>query len=154
MNILVAIDFSDITDQVLHQSKILATAMSAQIHLVHVAEPNPDHFAYDYDPAALYAIDPSEIRDSIAKRFHEEHKKIQGFADELRDSGIETKALMVQGPTVEMLLKEAKQLKADFIIAGTHGKGLISQVLLGSTSEALIKNSSIPVHLVPSPKPD
>ncbi len=151
MNILVAIDFSDITEQVLLQANKMARALSAEVILIHVAEPNPDHIAYDYDPAAMYAIDPAEIRDSIAKRFHEEHKKLQGYAEDLRGHGLECKALMVQGPTVDMLLKEAEELAVDFIICGTHGKGLISQVLLGSTSEVLIKHSPLPVFLVPQP---
>lgn len=154
MNILVAIDFSDITEQVLLQTHKLANAMSAKVYLLNVAEPNPDHIAYDYDPAAMYAIDPSEIRDSIAKRFHEEHRKLQGYAEHMRNDGLECKALMVQGPTVEMLLKEAEQLEVDFMVAGTHGKGIISQVLLGSTSEELIKNSPLPVYLVPAVKSD
>ena len=154
MNILVAIDFSDITEQVLLQANKMAGALSAPVYLVHVAEPNPDHIAYDYDPAAMYAIDPSEIRDSIAKRFHEEHKILQAYAEDLRNHGLECKALMVQGPTVDMLLKEAEELEVDFIICGTHGKGLVSQVLLGSTSEVLIKHSPLPVLLVPQPPGD
>lgn len=152
MKILVAIDFSDITDKVLQQTQTLAQAMSAEVFLLHVAEPNPDHIAYDYDPAAVYAIDPAEIREQIAQRFHEEHKTLQQHADVLRSHGIQCKALMVQGPTVDMLLQEADKLGVDFIIAGTHGKGVLSQLLLGSTSESLVKKSALPLYLVPEDK--
>ena len=99
MKILVTIDFSDITEKVLRESQSLAQAMSAELILIHVAEANPDHITYDYDPAAMYAIDPSEIRDQIAQRFHKEHKTLQQYANELRNSGINCKALMVQGET-------------------------------------------------------
>jgi len=150
MNILVAIDFSDITEKVLEQTRVLVKKMPTEVVLIHVAEPNPDHITYDYDPAAMYAIDPSEIRNSIAQRFHQEHKALQGYAEDFRDEGLHCKALMVQGPTVEMLLKGVDKLKIDFIVAGSHGKGVLSQLLLGSTSEELIRKTSVPVYLVPA----
>lgn len=152
MNILVAIDFSDITEKVIAHTRILAGAMSAEVCLLHVAEPNPDQMAYDYDPSAVYAIDPAEIRASIAQKFHHEHQSLQQYAENMRSDGFDCKALMVQGPTVDMLLKEADKLSADMIVMGTHGKGIISQVLLGSTSKDLIKKSSIPIHLIPAGK--
>ena len=152
MKLLTAIDFSDITPRLLQHTKVLAKALNAEIYLIHVAEPNPDHIAYDYDPAAVYSIDPAEVRDSIAKRFQHEHKTIQKYAEDLRSEDIRCTALMIQGEKVELLVKEANRLQVDFIIAGTHGKGLISQVLLGSTSEELIRESPVPVHLVPAEK--
>jgi nucleotide-binding universal stress UspA family protein len=57
---------------------------------------------------------------------------------------------MIQGDTVDLLLQEAEKLEVDFIISGTHGKGLLSQILLGSTSEELLRKSPVPLHLVPS----
>lgn len=150
MKILVAVDFSDITNTVLEKSRTLAQAMSAEVVLMHVAEPHPDHIAYDYDPAAITAVDPAEIRESIAKRFHKEHQTLQEYAQNFREQGMNCKALMVQGPTVEMLLKEVEKLDSDFIVVGSNAKGMISQILLGSTSEDLIKKSKVPVYLVPS----
>lgn len=150
MKFIVALDFSDITSLVLQQSTTLARAMNAEIILVHVAEPNPDHIAYDYDPAAITAVDPAEIRANIAQKFHKEHQTLQQYSEDFRQQGIQCKALMVQGHTVEMLLKEADKLAVDFIVAGFHAKGMISQILLGSTSEALIKKTTVPVYLVPN----
>lgn len=149
MKLLVAIDFSDITAKVLHQAEALASELDAELFLIHVAEPNPDHVAYDFDPASVYAIDPKEIRDGIAERFHQEHQNLQQYADALREKNIPCTALMVQGATVDMLLQEASKLETDFIVAGTHGKGLLSQILLGSTSEELLRKSPLPLHLIP-----
>ncbi len=152
MKILVTIDFSDITERVLYQSRILAESMKAEVVLLHVAEPNADYITYDYDPAAMYAIDPSEIRDQIAQRFHTEHQTIQQYAQQFRDQGLSCKALMVQGETVEMILNGVKKLSTDMIVAGSHGKGVISKILLGSTSERLIKQTTVPIYLVPAEK--
>ncbi len=154
MKILVAIDFSDITDKVLLESRTLAKVMAAEVCLLHVAEPNPDHITYDYDPAAMYAIDPSEIRDQIAQRFHKEHKTLQKFAENFRENGLKCKALMVQGETVQMILNGIDKLSIDFIVVGSHGKGVISKILLGSTSEELIIKTPVPVYLIPVDKTD
>jgi len=153
MKILVAIDFSDITQKVLKQTEMLAKAMQAEVWLIHVAEPNPDHIAYDYDPAAMYAIDPTEIRNQIAARFQHEHKTLQGYAEHLREQGLSATALMIQGSTVDMLLAEVDKLAVNFMVVGSHGKGMISQLLLGSISEELIKESPVPIYLVSADKP-
>lgn len=150
MKFMVALDFSDITDKVLQQSSVLAKAMNAEVVLLHVAEPNPDHIAYDYDPAAISIIDPAEIRDNVAQKFHEEHRTLQKYAENFRQQGLNCKALMVQGPTLETIIKEMEKLEVDFIVAGSHAKGMLSQILLGSTSEALIKKTRVPVYLVPT----
>jgi nucleotide-binding universal stress UspA family protein len=152
MKIIAAIDFSDITPRLLEQTTTLAKTLNAELFMIHVAEPNPDHIAYDYDPATVYTVDSAEVRKSIAERFHQEHKTLQEYAEDMREQGIKCTALMIQGSTVELLLKEAERLEADFIIAGTHGKGLISQLLLGSISEQLVKQATIPIHLVPAKK--
>ncbi len=157
MKILVAIDFSDITAKLLEQCKTLAKAMTAEVYLIHVAEADSEYmvynYGYDYDSALMISsIDPSEIRNQLAQHFHKEHKILQQYADELRKDGIECNALMVQGPSVKMLLNEVDRLAVDFIIAGSHGKGIISQILLGSTSKELIKKSSVPIYLVSADK--
>lgn len=152
MKILVALDFSDITDRVIKQASLLAHKTQSELVLLHVAEPHAEFIAYDYDPVVPLVVNPVEVRDQTASRLHQEHKTLQNYANQFRDQDISCKALMVQGETVEMILQQAKKMNADFIIIGSHGKGLLSQVLLGSSSETLIRKSNIPVHLVPSDK--
>ncbi len=61
---------------------------------------------------------------------------------------------MVQGETVDMILNGIEKLGIDFIVVGSHGKGVISKILLGSTSEELIKKTPVPVYLIPVDKND
>lgn len=157
MKILVAVDFSDITEKVLEQCKILSKAMTAETYLIHVVKAGSEYTAYDYgynydSSVMISSIEPSEIRNQLAQQFHEEHKTLQQYANELRLEGIECTALMIQGPSVKMLLNEAEKLSVDFIVAGSHGKGVLSQILLGSTSKDLIKESPVPIYLVSADK--
>jgi len=157
MRILVAVDFSDITEKVLGQCKMLSKAMTAEIYLVHVVKAGTELTAYNYDynydsSVMISSIEPSEIRNQLAQHFHKEHKNLQQYADELRAEGIKCTALMIQGPNIKMLLNEADKLSVDFIVAGSHGKGVLSQTFLGSTSQDLIKESPVPIYLVSADK--
>ena len=69
MQLLVAVDFSDSSRIVIDYVKDLANALSGKIWLLHVAEPDPEFVGYD--------VDPPEMRDVVARRFHREHQQIQ-----------------------------------------------------------------------------
>jgi len=142
MELLVAIDFSDSSRNVLDYVTDLAIAVSGKIWLLHVAEPDPEFVGYD--------VDPPEMRDVIARRFHKEHQQIQDLSQEFRSKGLDCEALLIQGPTVETILRQSKKLSVDMVVVGSHGKGILRHLLVGSTSEGVLKQSSVPVLVVPT----
>ena len=98
----------------------------------------------------LVCVDLS--RESLAKKFHVEHRQIQELANRMRKAGVDTTALLVHGATVETILEEASDLEVDMIVVGTHGRGAMYQLLMGSVSEAVLHKSRFPVLLVPTHK--
>ncbi len=142
MNVLVAVDLSDSSSVIIDYAKSLVNAFSGKIWLLHVAEPEPEFVGYQPDPPVM--------RDVTAKKFHEEHLQLQEYSQALRSGGLECTALLVQGATIETIHKEAEKLNINMIIVGSHGKGAISRLLLGSTSEGVIYKSSIPVLVIPT----
>ncbi len=142
MQLLVAVDFSDSSQTVIEYVKDLAKSLSGKIWLLHVAEPDPEFVGYD--------VDPPEMRDVIARRFHKEHLQIQQLSQELRSKGLDCEALLIQGPTVETILRESKKLSVDMVVVGSHGKGILKHLLVGSTSEGVLQKSSVPVLVVPT----
>jgi len=60
-----------------------------------------------------FKVDPLEAPENLAKQFHEEHRQIQDIADLLRESGVDSTALLAHGTTVELILKEAAELDVD-----------------------------------------
>jgi nucleotide-binding universal stress UspA family protein len=141
-NILVPIDFSEVSKDVLAHASALAQAFPASLTLVHVAAPDPDFVGYE--------VGPKHVREYRADELRTEHRELQASADALRDQGIDVKALLIQGPTVEMVLKEAKKLGADAIIIGSHGHGAVHRLLLGSVSEGVLRGAECPVLVVPA----
>lgn len=142
MKLLVGLDLSECTENILSMAKTLATALSAKVWLLHVAEPDPDFVGWD--------AGPQSVRDSVAGDFHNEHRQVQQFADQMREAELDTTALLVQGATVEKILEQASRLNVDMIVLGSHGRSAAFQLLVGSVSEGVLHKSKCPVLIVPT----
>jgi nucleotide-binding universal stress UspA family protein len=140
-NILVPVDFSAISADVVATARSLAQAFSAKVWLIHVAAPDPEFVGFE--------VGPQSVRDQRATHLRDEHRHLQDEADGLRDAGIDATALLVQGPTVEKILAEATRLEADWIVMGSHGHGAAYRALLGSVSENVVRGSNLPITIVP-----
>jgi nucleotide-binding universal stress UspA family protein len=144
MKLLVGIDLSDSTPKILKKVEEISKALSAKVWLLHVAEPEPDFVGYEPGPEC--------VRDGVAKSFRREHHQIQDIADRLRKVGIDTTALLVQGATVETITREAAKLNVDMIVVGSHGRGAMYHLILGSVSEGVIHKSDCPTLVIPTHK--
>jgi len=158
MNILVCTDLSVSSDKVLEQAETIAKASAAKLWIVHVV--SADQGFAGYEMASLtqsgvisYEIDSQSnsqpIRSFISQNIHKSHRKIQEVSSSLREEGLDSTALLIQGATVETILLKASKLHVDMIIIGSHGRGVIHQMLLGSISEKVIQNSPCPILVVP-----
>lgn len=140
-NILVAVDLSETTGPVLEQARLMAGPLGAKLWLVHAAPPDPDFVGFD--------VGPAHVRHAEAQHLREEHRQLQAHAEVLRGQGIDCTALLIQGATAEVILKEAGDVAADLILIGSHGHGFIRHLLVGGTSDAVLHRSRIPVLVVP-----
>lgn len=146
-NILVAIDFSEITSAVIAEAESLAEATKSKLWLIHIASPNPDFIGYE--------TGPQTERNFIARQFQSQHSQLQEWAQQLRQKGIDAVALMIQGPTVETILEQAGKLVADLIVVGSHGHRGLYKILVGSVSEGILRKANCPVLIIPArPKPE
>ncbi|MGK7882067.1 MAG: universal stress protein [Crocosphaera sp.] len=142
MNLLVAVDCSDSTQKVVNKAQEIAKALSGKLWVIHVAQPEPDFVGYN--------TGPQTERNYVAKVLHSEHSQIQEIAKNLRNEGIEATALLIQGSTVETIIKEAKKFQVEMIIIGSHRHNPISELFLGSVSKGVISQSQCPILIVPT----
>lgn len=141
MEILVALE-ADATDaSIVNTASQLASAFKAKLWLLHVAAPEPDFVGYD--------AGPQSVRNKLSEHMHDEHKKIQLIAGNLRTKGLDVAALMIQGGYAEAILEQAVKLKVDYIVVGAHKHSLLSKILLGSVSESVVRGAKVPVLVVP-----
>ena len=141
-NLLIAIDFCDHIEKLLDKAQELSTALKAKVWLLHVANPTPDFISFE--------IGPQVVRDQQAHLLKQDHKRLVEIHDRFTKAGLETTAIMIEGPTVYKILEYAKKSQADLIVMGTHGSGQLHKLLVGSISEGVLKKSHLPVLLVPT----
>lgn len=144
VNVLLAVDLSASTADVVANCEQIAAALPAHVVALHVADPDPDFVGYEAGP-------PS-VRAAVAERFRDEHRQIQQIAERLRGAGVDTTALLIQGATAATILREAQRLDARMIVIGSHGHGRAWQMLIGSVSEAVLREATCPVLVVPTRK--
>ncbi|MBA2433030.1 MAG: universal stress protein [Chthoniobacterales bacterium] len=141
MRLLVPIDFHDATEQVLAVVRRTVAGAEATVTLLHVAEPDPAFVGYETGPGV--------VRDQVAEEYRQQHRALQTHAEALRKEGINAAALLVQGGIARTIVKEAERLEADMIVMGTHGRGAMFSLVVGSVSHAVLQLTAVPVLLVP-----
>jgi len=145
MSLLVAIDFSSVTDAQLDIVSRLASP-KREIHLLHVTEPDPSFVGLE--------AGPEEVQEQVAVELDRAQSDMQALADRLRAEGHTVDALLVQGPTVATILEQADKLSAEVIVMGSHGRGRLFDLVVGSVSAGVIRKSSVPVLVVPATDPN
>ena len=142
--ILVPVDFSDITGPAIDAAAGLAAGTGAGLTLLHVADPEPEFIGYD--------AGPQSVRDGVAKQLHDRHRELQALEKGLQGRGVRASALLVRGDAAGKILEESARLKADLIVMGSHGRGALSHLLVGSVTDGVLRKSACPVVVVPARK--
>lgn len=140
-SILVAIDIEDSNSQLLEQAAMIAQKFEAKLWLLYIAPPEPEFISN--------ATGAKYLREMLAHELRDEHKKLQQLAADLKANNIEAEGLMVQGPTIEMIVSEAQKLECSLLMIGSHKHGFLFKAFFGSTAEDLMSHTKIPVMVVP-----
>jgi nucleotide-binding universal stress UspA family protein len=140
--ILVPTDFSAPSDAALEYATTLAAKLGASLHLLHVFEdPYVTGGAF---AAEMYAPVPADLREALlneAKTRLEE--RVAGLDDCFRVT-----ADVYTGPTAKAITEYAKTNAIDLIVMGTHGRGGMAHLLMGSVAERIVRTAPCPVLTV------
>jgi nucleotide-binding universal stress UspA family protein len=97
-------------------------------------------------------IDPRELRlpgGRFRARVDQVRERRESAAQDLvhrgRQSGVPVTFLVWDGDPAESIVAAAHAEKADLLLVGSHGRGPIGRLLLGSVSEYVVRNASCPV---------
>lgn len=139
--ILVPIDFSNATEEIIKQAIRYAKLTDGKVMLIHVAAPEPDFIGDD--------VGPQVIRDQKAEKLKSEHQRMEEYAELFENENVQITPLLIQGVTVDEILSECKKFRAGIIIMGSHGHTAMYNLLMGSVVEGVIRKSEVPVLVVP-----
>ena len=136
-HILLAVDFTPVTDTVTQQAIVLCQAFKARLSLVHVVEFTQMDLSNDLILPQEFEIDQELMK----------HGK-QRLEELAENTGIDKSECFVrQGSTRREILNLAKELDTNLIVIGSHGREGI-QRLLGSTANAVLHGAPCDVLAV------
>ena len=99
--LLVCVDFSEVTNAVVGYAKTLSALTGAEVRLLHVGAPNPDFVGFE--------AGPDVVRNQVAHTLRDEHRKLEHLAQMLAEANVRATPLMVQGPTSDTILEQARR---------------------------------------------
>lgn len=141
--ILLATDFSDASEAAAAYARVLADAFSGSIHVLHVLE---DLAAHAWTTEVYVAALPG-VHEEMERQARERLEAV--FSPEARARYRVTTVLRTGSPFVE-IVRYAREESMDLIVLGTHGRGPIAHMLIGSVAERVVRKAHCPVLTVRS----
>jgi nucleotide-binding universal stress UspA family protein len=139
-HILVPVDFSELSALGLCYAEALANCSGAQLSVV---------FANPFQPPPYFTQDKvGELQKQYESTKHDAEVSLREFIRKTLPKIPDIPATVVDAMPVDAILKEAERSQPDMIVMGTHGRGGINRLLLGSVTERVIRQSRIPVLAV------
>jgi universal stress protein A len=146
--ILVPIDFSEHSKRTVSYAIKTASRHKATIYLLHVFQ-IPD---YVVAPYARRRQNCAEVQSQVDTAEQEARETLHDFAQELSKKGINVQPYLRVGHPFDEIVLMANHFNVDLIIIGSHGRGAISRLLLGSTAGRVVEQAPCPVLVVKGPR--
>ena len=137
--ILCPVDFSGGSDKAVAKAEELAKALDAEIELVH---------AYQLPMLALPDAPVTVSPAFIAEVTSSAERALSQVCEAVRARGLRATTKLLQGYPAEVIVERAREINADLIVLGTHGRGGVQRFLLGSTAERVVRTATVPVLTV------
>jgi universal stress protein A len=144
--ILVPTDFGEAADAALTYARALARAFEASIEVLHVAEDASARMFAGEVYVAIPATQQKDIED--AARAELEHRCIDNDPHPLPTQRI---VIPSNAPALT-IVQHARDTGADLIVMGTHGRGPMAHLLMGSVAERVVRLAGCPVLVVRHPE--
>jgi nucleotide-binding universal stress UspA family protein len=144
-NVLVATDFSEPAQTALAYGRDLARQYGAILHVLFVEDDITARYSLDMTPMYM-----PEIQRDIEKAAQERVEKLV-TDDDRRQLSARAVACISMSPAMA-IVDYARAQKIDLIVVGTHGRGGMAHLLMGSVAERVVRTAPCPVLTVRSPE--
>ncbi|MFB6162871.1 MAG: universal stress protein [Halococcoides sp.] len=135
--ILLPTDGSEEMDAVIDHAADLAGDHGGTIHALYVV-----------DTATMGRMPVDSSWDSLAEMLREDGERaLDAVADRVGDVPLERD--LREGAPSRAIVEHAEESDADAIVMGTHGRGGLDRLLLGSVAERVVRTAPVPVIVVP-----
>jgi nucleotide-binding universal stress UspA family protein len=144
---LYSTDFSPLAEEALSYVKKLKEAGEEEVVVIHVVDDLSVELPEGTDllkEKELYKILPEVDQEYLISLV----EKLNAVKEELEEEGLKVKIYLKYGNIPKQIVGVADEEKVNLVVMGAHGKGLLSEILLGSVSTDVIRQASCPVLIV------
>ena len=136
--VVLPIDFSKQSQAALPWARRMAAVINAELHCVYTVEPPHIYSALDMVPAVPLPT-TDELAESAATQ-------LEAFAIE-HLGGLDPAPVtaVLTGNPADQIVAYAREVDAEMIIMTTHGYSGLEHVVLGSTTESVLRHAECPV---------
>lgn len=153
--VLIVLDYDPTAQKVAEQGYTLARTMKAEIILLHVVL-DPVHYTSTQHVTIMGFAGHIDLAPSHTETTEEMKKTSQHFLDHsklhLGDNSIKT--IVKEGDIAESILSTSKDLHVDVIVIGSHSRKGKGNKVLGSVTEKVLLNTTIPLFIIPTRNPN
>jgi len=134
--ILVPTDFSETSQQAVREAVELARTFNASLILLHVGDRAASEVATEF-PLGLDAAMQDAERERLLKILTpaEQQERHPEF-------------VVCAGSPAHEIIRCAEEREVDVIVMGTHGRGAVGHMLMGSVAEKVVRTAPCPVLVV------
>jgi len=151
--VLIALDYDPTAQKVAEVGFAFAKSMGAEVTLLHVISDPVYYSSAEYSPIMGFTgyVETGQFQsDSIDALKKASLHFLDKSRHHLGDKTIKT--LVGEGDFAESILKTAKDLHADIIVMGSHSRKWLENILMGSVTEKVLHDTSIPLFIIPTKK--
>ena len=152
--VLIALDYDPTAKKVAEVGFEFAKTMGAEVVLIHVISDPVYYSSTDYSPIMGFTgylntdplqLNTAEVLKTASLNFLDKTR------NHLGDSTIQT--VVEEGDFAETIVKTAKKLHVDMIVLGSHSQKWLENIVMGSVTEEVLRQSTIPLFIIPTRKP-
>lgn len=136
MRLLLATDLSEASSSATDQAFDLASRLGATLLVVSVI-----------DPGSLL-LPGGRFRARVDQVRERREQQAQALVERGREAGVEVSFLVWTGDPGDQIVSAAEAEHVDMVLVGSHGRGAVGRLFLGSVSEHVVRNAPCPVLVV------
>ena len=142
--ILLPTDGSECSAKAMTYALSFATQYGGRVVALHVIDQR-----WEEQTRVAFVEVGQEVTQKIRNGYAEEARRIlQAVVDAGARAGVPVDTRIVTGIPFDEIVRIGKELSADLIIMGTHGRTGVSHLLLGSVAEKVVRRAPCPVLTV------
>jgi len=149
--VLIALDYDPTAKKVAEVGFEFAQTMGAEVILIHVISDPVYYSSTDYSPIMGFTgylntdplqLNTIEVLKTASLNFLDKTRKHLG------DNTIQT--VVEEGDFAESIIRTAKKLHVDMIVLGSHSQKWLENIVMGSVTEEVLRQSTIPLFIIPT----